>query len=64
VRRRRRALDGLLAALAFLVLAQGYRLATGEGPGLVPLLAVAAVVGVAGAALAGVFEAVLRKRRV
>ena len=64
MRRRRRALDGLIAALAFLVLVQGYRLVTSDGPKMTTLLAVAAVVGVAGAALAGAFERLLRKRRV
>ncbi|MFB6120100.1 MAG: hypothetical protein ABEJ68_03170 [Halobacteriaceae archaeon] len=62
--RRRRAVDAALAALAFLVLAQGYRLVTGEGPGVPLLLGAAVVVGAAGATLAGAFERLLRKRRV
>ncbi|GAA0648206.1 hypothetical protein [Salarchaeum japonicum] len=35
---------GLVGALTFLVLAQGYRLATGDGPGFPVLLAVALAV--------------------
>ncbi|QDX40411.1 hypothetical protein [Salarchaeum sp. JOR-1] len=35
---------GLVGALAFLVLAQAYRLATGDGPGLPVLLGVALAV--------------------
>jgi hypothetical protein len=62
VRPRRRALDGALSALAFLVLAQGYRLVTDGGPSLPVLLAVAVAVGVAGAALAAGLERLLAKR--
>ncbi|MGM0397787.1 MAG: hypothetical protein ACQEQY_02215 [Halobacteriota archaeon] len=46
-RRREHVLWGLVGALSFLVLAQGYRLLWGRGPSLSSLLAVAVVVWVA-----------------
>lgn len=46
-RRREHALWGLVGALSFLVLAQGYRLVWGTGPSLPALLGVAVVVWVA-----------------
>jgi len=56
---------GLVAALAFLVLAQGYRLVTDRGVSLAALVGVAAIVAAAAAALAYVAEERLaRKERV
>jgi hypothetical protein len=56
---------GLVGALAFLVLAQGYRLVVGRLVGFAALLVVAGVVGVAAAALAYAAQGRLaRKERV
>ena len=46
------ALWGLVGALSFLVLAQGYRLLDGPGVGFLPLLGVAALVAIAASAAA------------
>ncbi|MFW5920134.1 MAG: hypothetical protein ACOCSF_08120 [Halanaeroarchaeum sp.] len=63
--RRESLLWGLVGALSFLVLAQGYRLLYGEGPTLPALLAVALVVWVAGSVGTWWLGAWLdRKRRV
>ena len=56
---------GLVGALSFLVLAQGYRLLYGDGPSLPVLLAVAVVVWAAGSAGSWLLGSWLaRKRRV
>ncbi|MFB6134784.1 MAG: hypothetical protein ABEJ55_07335 [Halanaeroarchaeum sp.] len=64
-RRREHALRGLVGALAFLVLAQGYRLVTTQGPGLALLLPLALVVWFAGTvASARLADYLAGKRRV
>ena len=56
---------GAVAAMAFLVLAQGYRLVMGRGVGILALLGVAVVVALAAALLAYAVEGRLaRKERV
>jgi len=62
-RRRRAAVRGLVGALAFLVLAQGYRLLVDvEAATLPALLAVAVGVGAAGGALSYLVEPRLKRR--
>ncbi|MFC7047097.1 hypothetical protein ACFQH6_18380 [Halobacteriaceae archaeon GCM10025711] len=56
---------GLVGALSFLVLAQGYRLVTDRGVGLPALLVVAVVVAVAATAASYLADGwATRKRRV
>ena len=63
--RRDALLWGLVGALSFLVLAQGYRLVTDQGPSLWVLLAVALVVWVVASVGSAVLASRLeRKRRV
>jgi hypothetical protein len=63
--RREAVLWGLVGALSFLVLAQGYRLVSGEGPTLPVLLAVAVMVWAAGSVGSWLLGSLLAgKRRV
>ncbi|MFB6094171.1 MAG: hypothetical protein ABEJ77_04445 [Halanaeroarchaeum sp.] len=65
VDRRAAATWGLVGALSFLVLAQGYRLVVGGGPSLSALLAIAVVVWAAASVGAALLDAWLAgKRRV
>lgn len=64
-RRREHVLWGLVGALSFLVLAQGYRLLFGTGPSLPALLGVAVVVWAAASVGSALLQSYLtRKRRV
>ncbi|UWG46672.1 putative membrane protein [Halanaeroarchaeum sp. HSR-CO] len=64
-RRREHVLWGLVGALSFLVLAQGYRLLWDRGPSLLSLLAVAVIVWIGAAVGSALLESWLAgKRRV
>ena len=63
-RRREHLLWGLVGALSFLVLAQGYRLLTEQGPSLRWLLAIAVVVWMLATVASAILSDWLAKRRV
>ncbi|AKH96747.1 hypothetical protein [Halanaeroarchaeum sulfurireducens] len=61
--RREHLLRGLVGALSFLVLVQGYRLLSGRGPSLPVLLGVAVVVWAVGSAGSALLDAWLAEKR-